>query len=120
MNLEYSKKLLFAADIFYGDEGDEDDHEVNFNDVWGWAVACGEIVTDDEMPELARLFFNYGWPGILYWGSQKNNAMRSDFYHYNRMIEFVENEEAIRNKYPKESARAYHKTKYVIRGKRNA
>ena len=44
--------------------------------------------------------------------------MRSEFYHYNRMIEFVENEEAIKKDYPNESTRAYKKISYKIKGKR--
>ena len=54
----------------------------------------------------------------MYWMSKKHDNMRSEFYHYNRMIEFVENEEHIKKKYPNESARAYHKASYKIRGKR--
>ena len=120
MNIEYARKLLVEAGIFYGDMDDDprDQQTINFNDTWCWASAWGEYVEDDELPELGRLFWHYGWAGVLYWGSQKNKGMRSEFYHYNRMIEFVEREEALVKKYPSESTRAYHKTWYLIRGKR--
>ena len=119
-NIDDARKLLTESGIFYGEIDDDpnDAQTINFNDTWGWATAWGDYVEDNELPELARLSWLYGWCGVLYWGSQKNKAMRSEFYHYNRMIEFVEHEEALIKKYPSESKRAYHKTSYKIRGGR--
>ena len=54
-----------------------------------------EYVSDEELPKVANLFWNYGWCGILYWASKKNNGMKSEFFDNNRFIEFVENEEKI-------------------------
>ena len=123
MNKEKAFKLLDEAGLFYGYDPKYDDdpktaQELNMNDVWGWATAWGQYVTDEELPEVAELFWKYGWCGILYWMSQKHNGMRSEFYHYNRMIDFVEHEEHLSKKYPDESTLAYHKTSYKIKGKR--
>lgn len=125
MNRDEAFELLDKAGLFYGYDPSYDSEdekwlaqELNMNDVWFWASAWGEGVSDEELPELARLFSDYGWCGILYWVSQKHNSMRSEFYHYNRMIEFVENEEAIKKDYPNESTRAYKKISYKIKGKR--
>lgn len=125
MNTKEARELLDKAGLFFGYDPEYDDEDekylaqtLNMNDVWGWACADMEEVADEELPELARLFRYYGWCGVLYWVSQKHNGMRSEFYHYNRMIEFVEHEEQIIKDYPSESARAYEKISYRIKGKR--
>ena len=107
--------LLDKAGLFYGGDCPQ---ELNMNDTWGWATAWGVEVADNELPELKHLFWCYGWCGVLYWASQKYDGMRSEFYHYNRMLEFVENEERIRKMFPKESDLAYHNEAYKIKGKR--
>lgn len=93
-----ARTLLRAADVFYhnGDEDDEDWGErdtLNFNDTWCWASAWGQRVPEDELPEVARLFRSYGRCGLLYWMSEINQQMRSEFHDNNRFIDFVRNEE---------------------------
>ena len=119
--IEQARTLLKAADVFFeiDDEKLPDGEQMlNMNDVWAWALAMGETVKDEELPELAELFWNYGYCGILYWVSQKNNCMRSEFYDNNRMIEFVEQEEKIKLDFPDHNARAYKKVTYKIKGSR--
>lgn len=119
---ESAKRLLDAAEVFYGSEGDLEeahlDQVLNMNDVWCWACAWGEPVADEELPEVARLFREYGWAGILYWVSEKHNGLTSEFYDNNRYIEFVRNEERIRKEVPDSNKRAYHKESYQISGER--
>ena len=117
MNREDSIKMLMAAGVFYDDE-EVGPHVLNMNDTWAWATAWGEEVAEDDLVEVARLFWAYGNAGLLYWVSQKNDCMRSEFYDNNRAIEFVENEERIRNTFPGSSERAYHKESYTIKGER--
>jgi hypothetical protein len=116
-------RLLNSADVFYGSDADSDSeseeaHTLNMNDTWCWASAWGEEVKDDELVAVATLFWRYGNAGLLYWVSQKHEAMRSEFYDNNRAIEFVENEERIRLAYPNSTARAYHEESYTITGAR--
>jgi hypothetical protein len=40
--------------------------------------------------------------------------LRSEFHHYNRMLDFVANEERIRAEVPDSVKRAFHKTAYTI------
>jgi hypothetical protein len=115
------------ADVFYGfDPTDEDENDpavydnvLNMNDVWGWALAWGEKVPDDKLVEVADLFWHYGWPGLLYWMSERHDKMRSEFHDNNRAIDFVRNEERIRTAFPDSSARAYHKETYTIGSQAN-
>ena len=62
------------------------------NDVWGWACSWGEEVPDDELIPLAELFWKYGWGGCLYWVSERNEKMRSEFRDVNRQVDFVRHE----------------------------
>ena len=114
--IERAREMLCNAGVFYYNSEEElkkycDDDEslqvLNMNDVWGWACADCEEVSDDELPELATLFFRYGFCGVLYWVSKKRNNCRSEFYHYNRMIDFVEQEEKLRSGSKSESEYAY-------------
>ena len=120
-NIEESKELLIAAQVFFDTDDWEETPEtvnryvLNMNDVWGWASSDCEEVKEDELPELARLFFNYGWCGILYWVSEKNNGMRSEFFDNNRFIDFVMNEEKLRKEVPNSSDRAYKKISYKLK-----
>lgn len=119
MDIEESRKLLRAVGVFYDSDEDEGESQtLNMNDTWGWACAWGEHVPDEELPEVARLFWAYGWPGVLYWTSERHDKMTSEFYDINRMVEFVRNEERIRAEHPGASDRAYFKTSYEIRGER--
>ena len=84
------------------------------NDTWCWACAMGEYVPDKSLPEVAELFWRYGNAGLLYWVSERNNGMRSEFHDVNRMASFVRHEEKLRKKVPSSSARAYKRIKYTL------
>lgn len=116
-SIERARKLLEAANVFHAvfEEG-YDEQTLNQNDVWCWACAESEHVTDEELPEVAELFWNYGWCGIVYWVSKKNGDMRSEFADVNRFIDFVAAEEEIRKEVPESSKRAYTKREYSIGG----
>lgn len=119
-SIDEAKKLLGAAGVFFDADDLKEDPEtfnryvLNMNDVWGWACAYCEGVQEDELPELALLFFNYGWAGILYWVSKKNNNMRSEFLDVNRHIDFVRHEEELVNQFPDSSTRAYKNITYTL------
>jgi hypothetical protein len=84
------------------------------NDVWAWACADGQYVPDEKLPEVAELFWRYGWAGILYWVSKENGNMRSEFVDNNRFIDFVTHEEQLRKEFPDSDERAYKKISYTI------
>lgn len=65
---EEATQLLVAAKVFFGIEPDEPDlkQTLNMNDIWAWACGDGERVTDEDLPEVAELFWRYGFSGILY------------------------------------------------------
>lgn len=121
--LEFLRK---AGVLHYESEEDLDYPEMdekwlralNMNDVWAWALADVEFIEKEELPEVARLFWCYGWCGILYFVSEKNAGRTSEFYDNNRFIEFVRHEETLRKKVPDDSSRAYKKLSYKIRGRR--
>ena len=117
MNIAEARKLLEAADVFFGADPDEPPElaqTLNMNDTWGWACADGEYVPDEELPEVARLFWAYGHCGLLYWVSERNDQRRSEFHDINRAIEFVRYEEHIRKTIPNDTKRAYTYRCYVI------
>lgn len=87
---------------------------LNMNDTWGWALAWNPTVTPEQLPEVARLFRDYGRAGLLYWHSQQEGGMRSEFHDNNRMLDFVANEERIRKEVPDSNKRAYHKAQYTL------
>lgn len=107
-----ARKLLDAADVFF--EPDDEEIVLNMNDVWGWACADGEELEEKDLPEVAELFWSYGWCGILYWVSERHDQGTSEFQDNNRFIEFVRNEERIKKKVPESSTRAYYKASYTI------
>lgn len=117
---EEATQLLENAHVFYPIDGDDtmDEHVLNMNDTWAWATAWGEKVEDQDLIEVAELFWRYGNAGLLYWMSGRHDGMRSEFYDNNRAIDFVENEERIRREFPDSTARAYHKESYTITGER--
>ena len=115
--VDKARALLVNAGVFdvdYDAPEQQFRQTLNMNDVWAWASAEGEDVRDDELPELARLFFSYGWAGILYWVSEKNGAMRSEFHDNNRFIDFVKHEEQLRKDVPDSSKRAYTRIRYEL------
>ena len=114
MSIENARKLLNAANVFYDDDRPEFVQTLNMNDVWAWASADGEKVSDEELPEVANLFLDYGWCGILYWVSRKRGGKRSEFCDINRFIEFAEKEEEIKKALPNGSDRADTRQTYQI------
>lgn len=118
MDIESSKKLLSAAGLFFYGIGEcedpEDECVLNMNDTWAWACAFGQKVEDNDMPEVCRLFINYGFCGVLYWVSEKNDGMQSEFSHINRMVQFVRNEERIMHLSDGATNYAFSKAQYLI------
>lgn len=113
-----ARALLELADQFYGDIPGEPEaaQTLNMNDVWGWAMAWGEYVPDEELPRVAELFKRYGDAGVLYWVSEHHGQMRSEFEDNNRFIDFVRHEEKLRQEVPDSNKRAYKKLKYTLGG----
>lgn len=116
--VDSARALLNAAGVFFGKD-DEQDHDemdqtLNLNDSLYWACSYGEYVADSELPEVAQLFWLYGWPGIIYWVLKKQETDKVEFVDVNRQVEYVRNEEAIRMECPSSSKRAYLKRKYTI------
>lgn len=118
MSVESAKKLLSDAGLFFWPLGKCNDHEdeqtLNMNDTWAWGTAFGQKVEDGDAIEVARLFVDYGFCGVLYWVSEKNEQMQSEFSHINRMVQFVRNEEKIRIESGGLNAYAYGKQEYLI------
>ena len=114
-----AEEFLRSAGVFFEDDPEDEEFErfgrtLNMNDVWCWACADGEEVKEAEMCEVAELFWLYGWCGILYWVSEKNEGMKSEFLDNNRFIEFVRQEETLRKRVPDDNKRAYTKLKYTV------
>lgn len=116
INKDKALELLNAASLFFPADDDEPEIKrmINLNDVFGWAWADGENVTDEDLPKVAYLFREYGWCGILYWVSDKRGGQRSEFADINRYIDFVKNEETLIQKEPNTDKRAYIKYKYTL------
>lgn len=98
----------------YLDEVREYQATLNMNDVFGWALAFGQKVPDGDLEELDRLVKWYGYIGAIYYTSEKNGAMRSEFEHYQRAIDFVREEEKLRTEHPNPSDLAYFKASYAL------
>jgi hypothetical protein len=111
MNSDDARDLLKQAGIFFDPD---EPQEINLNDVWGWACADGETVPDENLQEVAILFFRYGWCGVLWWVSQRRGGCRSEFADNNRFLDFVAAEEAIRSEEPNSNKRAYLKRQYTV------
>lgn len=123
-----ASKLLSAAGLFYvndpkdmePDESPELMQTLNMNDTWAWGTAWGEYVPDDELPTVAKLFFDYGFCGVLYWMHLRHDRMWSEYQYINRMIQFVEFEESIRRRHGGVNSKyAYDKQTYIITGTYN-
>ena len=114
-----ARDLLTRAGLFF--EGVEDEGEpekwaqtINLNDSMFWACADGEYVPDEELPEVARLFWLYGWCGILFWVVEKRPGTVPEFRDARRFVEFARNEEQIRAEVPSPSKRAYEERSYTL------
>lgn len=116
MSVDEALVLLSAAGVFYPQDEDLPAglYTLNMNDTWGWAIAWGEEVPKEQIPEVADLFSRYGYPGILYWVSCRHDNMRSEFHDINRFVDFVRREERLRKDVPGSSARAYKKIFYTL------
>lgn len=117
--LEAAKQLLKAADVFYHncDEELEDwgkPYTLNMNDTWAWATGWGVEVPEADLPEVARLYRSYGYCGVLYWVSEQEGQMRSEFHDINRFVDFVREEERFKARVEGSSKRAYTKHGYVL------
>jgi len=115
---EEALTLLQAADITGLSTEDiaENEGELSIwqNDVWAWALSFASRVTDEDLPEMARLFWWYGNAGLMYWVSEQHEQMRSEFHDNNRAIDFVRMEENLRKEVPDYNARAYKKVTYTL------
>jgi hypothetical protein len=117
MNVNEARALLEASGMFF-----DPDPEcltlgslyLNLNDAFGWACADAEKVEDHELIEVARLFRDYGWCGLLYWASEKRCGARTSFEDNNRFIEFVRHEERVRREVPDSGRRASHRVHYTV------
>jgi hypothetical protein len=110
-----ARKLLEASGLFLTEE--EDDVVglwLNLSDTFGWACADSEEITDNDLLEVANLFRDYGWCGLLYWASEKRGGELTEFADNNRFIEFVKKEEQIKRDVPQSTKRAYHRVSYTI------
>jgi hypothetical protein len=108
--------MLTEAGVFFGADEDcpKGDQTLNLNDSMFWGCADGEYVEDAELPEVAELFFTYGWNGIMYWVMKKRLYGRVEFEDVNRAIQFIRAEEQIKAEEPRSSQRAYLKKSYTI------
>ena len=100
--------------ILYKDDDPSLMQTLSMNDTFGWALAMSEYVPDEDLHEVARLYKQYGQGGLIYWVSERNNQMRSEFPAINRQIEFVRQEEILRSEAPDLSQWAYRKFSYSI------
>lgn len=118
--IDRARDFLTLAGVFYHWDPVEDADEpemrqtLNMNDTWVWASAWGEQVADNDLPEVARLVREYGYPGALYWVSEKHDKMRSEFQDINRFVDFVRHEERIKAEEPSSNKRAYRKVTYTL------
>ena len=104
--IDRARSLLQMAGVFFEndpdnmlDPGDRGNLQtLDMNDTFGWALAFGEYVPDMDLPEVARLFRDYGYCGLYYWVSEKNGGMPSEFFLMSRKIEFVRHEEKLRKR----------------------
>ena len=121
-SIQESLELLSKASVFFDcdDEDTSDDGKkwaqtINLNDAFYWACSDGEYVDDSELPRLAELFWRYGYCGVIYWVAvEKRGGEVPEFLDARRFIEFVRQEELLRNNEPSSSKRAYAKLTYTL------
>ena len=109
-----AKRILLLAEVCYPRKWTEGKFVLNMNDVWCWASGWGEEIPDDKLVEVATLLTEYGWPGLLYWVSEKHDGMRSEFHDNNRFIDFVRREERLKKSVPNSTKRAYKRISYTL------
>lgn len=113
-NKEEALKLLELAGLFFDTNNPDFKQRLNLNDTFAWACSESEYVPDEELPRLAELFWRYGYCGVLYWVSERRGGYKSEFHDINRFIQFVREEEKIRQEEPSSTERAYLKKQYTI------
>lgn len=122
MNKEEAWAVLKATSYYYEDEYQEakpeERHMMIMNDTWGWACADGFYLTDENVVRVAMLFVRYGHGGLLYFQHKdlEGGKLVSEFTDINRHLQFVINEERIREELPGSGERAYTKRSYTIDG----
>jgi hypothetical protein len=107
-----AKRILLLAEVCYPRSITEGKFVLNMNDTWCWASAWGEEIPDDKIVEVASLFKRYGDCGLLYWVSEQNDGMRSEFEDINRFVDFVRQEEQVRKDVP-ESTKSSRDTRWI-------
>jgi hypothetical protein len=115
--IDEAREVLTRADVFFGAEDDDPprlNQTLNMNDTFSWAEAFGQYVPDEELPRVAQLFWSYGYGGLLFWVSEQNDGLRSEFEDVQRHIAFVREEERIVAAVPDNNRRAYYKHQYQI------
>ncbi len=120
--IDSARAFLRQADVLFEEDPEEPQagQMLNMNDTWGWALAWGEYVPDENLIEVAELFYAYGWPGCLYWVSERHDRMRSEFHHINRWVDFVRAEEEFAKRMPNVRAQAYTPFSYTLGELRDA
>jgi len=114
MNKETATQFIRLSGLCYPEDDEVKGLVLNMNDTWCWGSAWGEEVPDDQIIEVARLLAKYGDCGLLYWASERNKGMRSEFEDINRFVDFVREEERLRTSVPESTARAYKKHVYTL------
>lgn len=113
-NQESALVLLRAAKVFYT----SDDRSINMNDTFGWGMAYGPNVSDDQLVIVADLFWRYGNAGLNYWCTihpdEEERVSGSEFEDIQRSINFVRHEEKLRLSGMDSDKRAYHKLVYTL------
>src|SRR3990172_7233381 len=111
------RELLAAGGLFFDQDYGVLVQCLNLNDTFYWACADGEEIPDSEIQKVAELFYRWGWCGVLYWvWKRRGGDFTVEFQDIHRFIEFVTNEESIREKEPSDSKRAYFKYSYIVGG----
>lgn len=111
---EEAYQHLLSTGFFYDIDEDYPRLTVNINDIF-CPGADSEEVPRKHFIFVSRLIQDYGFGGLLWYVAQKRGSKYpyGKFRHYNRMIEFVRNEENIRNKYYNEKY-YYRKYSYTL------
>ena len=116
MEAEEAWALLKACPLYRHDPEDSPHHYIIMSDVWAWALGDAIKLTDENVVRVAELYDRYGFCGLLYHEIERGRYTCSEFTDYNRMIQFVENEERIRREVTDLNRRGYHKAEYTITG----
>ena len=90
LSIDDAREILFEADVLHEiSSGSSNRLLLKIKDSWRSNSVVNEYVRDEDLQELARLFWRYGWAGILYFVSEKNNGIESDLKDNNKAIQTV-------------------------------